>query len=316
MSYDLTFLVKRSASPPSTDDLVKFLAPRKKYRGEGSEIWYENEDTGVYFSFGLGSNEPTEEEIIKPIRKAGFKWSGLTFNMNYFRPSVFGAEAAVELDALVKEFSLAVDDPQNEGMGLGAFSKRRFIQGWNAGNKFAISAMKTQEGETLVNRLHLLPSSQIKSMWNWNYNREGLQALVGPEIYVTKIMPMNFAGKLVTLAVWSDAIPSIFPVVDFLGLYRQELAPKRFLRKSKPDVIILPMVDVVTALKLPKPEKRNDFSQAAYVTGAPTSKEIDFFRQLHDGVSGLQGVSLDSILDEEIFNSAKTLKVAYRSDSE
>lgn len=315
MSYDLTFLAKKSKTLPTTDDLVRFLAPRLDYRGEGSEIWYENQETGVYFSLGLGANPPTEEDITEPIRNAGFQWTGLSFNMNYFRPSVFGLEAATELDALVKEFDFVVDDPQNDGMGLGAFSKAAFIRGWNAGNSFAISAMKTQEGEELVNRVQLLPSAEIKAIWEWNYNRRELQKEIGPEIYVAKITTMRMNGSFGTLAVWSDAIPTIFPVVDYLGLYRQELAPKRFLRDPKPDMHFLKLTDVDNVLKLPKLDKSKKFSRPAYVLSSTGPKEVDFFRQLKNGLSDYSALSFDSIMDKEVFEAAKVLKVAYRSDA-
>ena len=127
MSYDL-FLQCRGGTYDRTPFLEYFRA-REWYRIEGSQAWYENEDTGVYFSFELSDPPEKGEPTQLPI----------SLNVNFFRPSYFITEVETEVTALVRRFDMIVFDPQINGMGEGEYQKELLIAGWSHGNEFAFS---------------------------------------------------------------------------------------------------------------------------------------------------------------------------------
>lgn len=300
MSYDLSFLSKKKSAVWSAADFASHFSSRTNYTANESEAWYENEDTGVYFSFAYGP-EPEEPEILAPIESAGFHWSGFSFNMNYFRPHPFGIEAEKEITALVARFDFAVDDPQNSGMGLGAYSGEGFLRGWNAGNSFAVSAMKTQYADSLPNEIVLLPEERILALWQWNYGRRDFQAHSGEDVFIPKISFGRIGNEFATLAVWSDAIPAILPEADFLALVRQELAPKRLFRGSKPDVIFLPFAHVKEALNFAAPLKTHSLD-CYRVSGSEECRR--FFQNARAMGQEFKAIGFDRILDRKTFESA------------
>src|SRR6516162_652488 len=111
MSYDLMF----SAGNGKKLDKKAFKAyfrDRRNYQlGEGQAI-YQNEDTGVYFIF----DEPDNGVVA--------------FNLNYFRPHIFGLEAAPELEQFAEAFAAIVTDPQGEIEDPGTFRREPFLRGW------------------------------------------------------------------------------------------------------------------------------------------------------------------------------------------
>ena len=125
MSYDL-YLEPRSAQKVNAEVFEKYFGGRRHYQmGEGQAI-YQNEDTGVYFIF----DAPAEGVVA--------------FNLNFFRPHVFGLEAAVELEEFCRAFEAVVHDAQGEMEDEAPFSREAFLQRWNAGNLFGYRALLKQ----------------------------------------------------------------------------------------------------------------------------------------------------------------------------
>jgi hypothetical protein len=77
MSHDL-FLRPRAPRLVTEKDFTEYFAQRARYKITGSQAWYENEDTGVYFVFELRDEVDREEEG---------EWFPIVMNVNYFRPS-------------------------------------------------------------------------------------------------------------------------------------------------------------------------------------------------------------------------------------
>src|SRR5690349_4007908 len=104
MSYDLYFLRRPEQAALSREEFSAYFANRPNYTVQGSQAWYANEDTGVYFSFGFGDGsdgvEDEPEEDLEPPPDE-LTSTGLSFNINYFRPHFFGLEAEPELAAVV-----------------------------------------------------------------------------------------------------------------------------------------------------------------------------------------------------------------------
>src|SRR5262249_30275746 len=112
MSYDLFFYRDKEQPAITGTAFQKYFRARADYQVKDSQVWYENEDTGVYFSFDYGERE--EEEV--------------SFNMNYNRPHIFGLEAELDVSAFVQFFRVLVDDPQDAGMGQGAYTSQGFLE--------------------------------------------------------------------------------------------------------------------------------------------------------------------------------------------
>src|SRR5215212_760003 len=112
MSYDLMLEAGKGKRIDKKSFGAYFGARGNYEMGEGQAV-YQNEDTGVYFVF----DEPQEGMVM--------------FNLNFFRPHVFGLEAAIELEEFVRHFGAKVEDPQGEMKGK--FSREGFLKGWNEG---------------------------------------------------------------------------------------------------------------------------------------------------------------------------------------
>jgi len=202
MSYDLFFAPETS----NTEELNQFFSQRDNYQLHDEGAAYENSSTGVYFSFHYGSDDAEET---------------VAFNLNYFRPSFFGLEAAIELTAFAEHFNFAVHDPQNNGMGDGPFSRDGFLSGWTAGNSFAYGAMLSMPDPQPV---HTFPRSGLEAAWAWNYTcKQRLEEMVD-EVFLPRIMFMKDGGNAVSVAVWPEAIPIHLPVTSrvLLGRSRGE----------------------------------------------------------------------------------------------
>ena len=142
MSYDLYF--KPRSGELSQDRFLRYFQNRPLYVVQNQQAWYQDEDTGVYFSFEMRAPDEGEEDdpaAAYPV----------SFNMNFFRPSFFALEAEPELSRVVSDLDLVVLDPQNDGMGEGNFDPARFVSGWRKGNEFGYSAiLREPSGQTNI----------------------------------------------------------------------------------------------------------------------------------------------------------------------
>ena len=71
-----------------------YFRQRKHFRVDGGAT-YESPDTSVYFSFAVNQAESSVEQSAGPQRR-------IAFNLNYFRPHVFGLEAETKLSAFAR----------------------------------------------------------------------------------------------------------------------------------------------------------------------------------------------------------------------
>jgi hypothetical protein len=202
MSYDLFFHTPKGTPPLGRDAFEAYFSARAHYTVDDEGAWYQHEDTGVYFSFRWRDGSA----------------SAATFNLNYFRPRVFGLEAEPEVSAFVSHFGLEIDDPQSEGMGSGPYSAEGFLRGWGAGNTAAheILIQQGKTGEPLL----VLPRDVLERTWRWNRARGALQDRYGNSLFVPRISYFADAGRVLTFAVWTEASPIALPEVDLLMLVR------------------------------------------------------------------------------------------------
>lgn len=223
MSYDLFFAPTYRLC--GIDEFVEYFSNRPNYKLEGTAAYYFNEYTGVYFSFEYNVDLDTEQieaEMDDENDEQEEDEYPIVFNINFYRPSFFGLEAANEIMEFVAEFELQVMDPQGNGIHEEGFSAENFLDGWNAGNEFAYRAIL---GNDEFQQMALTyPTASLHEIWSWNYGRDELQNRLGDDIFVPRIYFMKVDEKVVTTTLWPDAIPVCLPKVDFVLVLRKELS--------------------------------------------------------------------------------------------
>jgi hypothetical protein len=226
VSYDLHFL----PNPRLTEAaFLAYFRDRPRYRVEGRQAWYENEDTGVYFSFDWADEAIDDRDDDGRVRYAA------AFNLNYFRPSFFGLEAEPEVRAFVERFDVAVDDPQADGMGEGPYSREGFLRGWTYGNRTAVQSIVREHGRDAV---RTLPDAELRRTWSWNLERTAYQAAMAAAVFVPRIVFVHLGGRVRSMVVWPDGIPVALPRVDFVLVIRKRLAPRRlWLRRADAPIV-------------------------------------------------------------------------------
>src|SRR3954469_4175442 len=133
MSYDLIFC-REKGRPLAFDDVAAWAAGRKYFeRTAPKQLWYENKDTGVYFSFEHENFDP--EDGLVP---AEFEDIRLSFNLNFFRPSFFAYEAMPIVAELARRFDLLVIE---DGSPPAACDPQRYIASWIQSNASAAQAI-------------------------------------------------------------------------------------------------------------------------------------------------------------------------------
>lgn len=285
MSYDLFFRPSRGTGP-SPEELLAYFDGRARYRIEGTEAWYQNDDTGVYFVFEVGDQEEEEAAGLVPV----------AFNLNYVRPHVFGLEAELELARFVAHFDLLVRDPQTSGAGEGAYSAERFLRGWDAGNELACRAGHRTPGDAEVRHL---PRETLDRVWRWNYTRDELYEQLEQDLFVPRILFAEHDGRLKLAVVWPDAIATVLPEVDLVILGRQALAPRRMFR-SRPDHAVVSF-DAIRELISDFPLARGVWPYRTMAYDAPPRRIADFVRRQPRLEEGLGVVAPDAVLDSELF---------------
>lgn len=209
MSYDLYFKADEEIGDRA---FFEYFEDREFYflfEDEG-RAGYENEDTGVYFGF-----ERHERDGVY-----------LSFNLNYFRPTFFGLEAAPEVTGFVEHFGVGIEDPQNEGMGDGPYSEEGFLRGWKAGNRFAVDSILASHGDEVDT--FVMPRDELLRVWRWNKKRSARQKVFGGGHFVPKIsFCVGSDGRAETYLVWTDACPIAMPEVDWVVVLNYEAGRDR-----------------------------------------------------------------------------------------
>jgi hypothetical protein len=278
MSYDLFF--KPRVGTFDQGHFIEYFRLRDHYE-TGSQVWYKNEDTGVYFSFEF---QETDQDAL-PV----------ALNINFFRPSYFILEAEPEVTTFVRHFDLVVSDPQMHGMGEGEYQRDLLISGWNHGNEFAYSVLA--KDATQRDNIVSLPKADLMRIWTWNRSRKELQAQIGDSQFVPRIIFARIGRQIFTAAVWPDGIPALVPLVDYLIVPRKETAPKRFFRRVE-DRVLLAWSDARSFLERYGSRTYGDTIALNY---AQQEKEVtNFVESLARDDRQIIGISADQVLDREL----------------
>jgi hypothetical protein len=275
MSYDLYIDGGKKLDKKS---FANHFKGRANYKVSKQQAIYENEDTAVHFIFDA------PEEGIAP------------FNLNYFRPHVFGLEAAIELQAFADAFGATVVDPQgDDGEEPGPFNREKFLKAWNDGNQFAYKSLLKEQDEPV----YTWPSKQIREIWDWNYGRPPNENRVVDDMFVPGIFAVaSSEGQALTVAIWPPECPVLLPQVDFV------LVPVGQTGKESEDTALASWQEILPVLA-PYQDSAS-VGLARYRLGFETwPPEIAaFLSQKREPVGQLDGIGLDQILDREMIEAA------------
>lgn len=306
MGYDLNFRSRIPGTTLAHDDFVSHFASRANYEVSESQAWYANEDTGVYFTFDFNeecddvAEEPDDVPPLLPV----------AFNLNYRRPSAFGLEAATELAAFVQRFDLLVSDPQISGMGDGEYSEAGFLRGWNAGNAVGYRSVASEEA---VPDALTLPTSQIESLWRWNFNRNKRQDQVGEGAFVPRVFLFNDGGRVLTGVAWADGIPILLPRVDLVLVPRDRLAPRKWLRSQK-DLVVFSWAEIEPLVQRFRCESGSPSAYELFYETSPPEIERAI-REKTPPKNAPTGFAFDQVLNRELLEEAKNSKPSDGAES-
>lgn len=217
MSFDLFFYTKADA-PVSANDIRDYLEEKVAVPSTeaANQWWYENEDTEVYFSFDYAqpeiSADPSEDMSFD-----GFENTGFSFNLNFMRPDFFGREAFPIVVKFMNELGLYVVNPQ-----IGAASDlphqptvEALYDTWGKVN-FDFS------GNYFSEQCTYYPLEKSNQSWYHNVHRKVLQERLGDAYFVPRLFYFkpNNSQEVVTVASWTESIPSLLPEADYYLISR------------------------------------------------------------------------------------------------
>src|SRR5262245_42388494 len=172
MSYDLSFSVKEGRPEISKEEFAAYFKERRHYQINDAQAWYENKDTGVYFTFDYGHEEFDEEfddEDInvddegEALEEDDLEEEDLpafaSFNLNFNRPSFFVMEADIEVWQFVWNFDLIIHDRQSDRRG--EYLSEEFISTWSRTNAVVCSEMAVLSQQEIC----LYKGDELKRIW-------------------------------------------------------------------------------------------------------------------------------------------------------
>lgn len=297
MSYDLFFTQSDDAPALTPEAFTAFFAERAHYTVENSQACYDNHDTGVYFSFEYLTPSPdTEPPVEAEQLPSGHRPTSLSFNINVFRPSSFGLESALELQAVCDRLHLGVIDPQIGGHTGAAFSRDGYLNGWNTTNQFGVHAITTHSvGEQ---KPLTLPRAVIERVWRWNYVNPALSQQLGDDVFVPRVFYVLIDGVVRTASTWFEGIACALPPTDVVLCGRSR---KRWFGKATNVTAIVPYEKLRPLLETHGEARTNPQPHVLLTYAKPPVAIAAFLNGLDYGEPAFEGVSPDQVLDRELF---------------
>jgi hypothetical protein len=214
MSFDLEFISCNGKPSPTMDALTKWVEETQpnitiESKGENGTFTYENDDTGVYFTLYRSP------EVLH-------------LNINYCRPTFFVLETAEVMSALVEEFSLLVNDP-NEDTKTAEYDADALIEWWKEGNKYGCNVLRATRQD-----FHWMEESKTTELWYYLRDRpqivEDYDEYFVPEIHVVLLENRVVRGAQLTRPTYY-----VIPPVDVFWLQNGNIVlAERVLSVLKP----------------------------------------------------------------------------------
>jgi hypothetical protein len=295
MSFDLFFCWDKT-EPINFDSVVEWADQHTHFQRKAEQLWYENEDTGVYFSLDFDIKEAKDSPIPPE-----FGDSGLSFNLNYNRPSYFAYEAMPIVTDLSQTFGLSIFDSQGQGEPEVQQNPKteELIHSWFVSNQNAIGTLHEMGDPQAAMKMPLATSTYL---WHYSLGKRKLQAKLGDGIFVPSLVPLRKrgAGQIGTVIVCTVGIPMVIPQSDWVMISRIK---KQFLglgEEKRVTSIVGRRVfdDAITGYGLPL----DDWEPAAKIINQESVSAVaDRLKALKNQLPSLdfETVARDSFVDVE-----------------
>lgn len=264
-------------------ELITHLLQRKHYSGSEAQAFYENADTGVYFSF-------------EPVNDEEFADYPILFNINFLRPSFFIQEAVEEVGHVVEKYDLLVAYSEEDPLVPQEFRREEFANTWMRTNQGSAAAILSDASE--ASDVNVAPRATLMRAWQWNYAIEGLQEELGETVFVPRILFLKTELGVSTAATWPDGIMIAVPEVDYFLVPREQLAPKRLLLR-KADIAIANYEQARPLLEKYTTER---YGARVLDYGLPPPDVQAFVTSLPKMPPGMEALAPDSVLDAEFLS--------------
>lgn len=234
MSFDLYFCWRKN-DRINFEEVKAWTEGNDCFKLNDAQLWYSNPKTGVYFSFDFEAKAPESPEDGPDIPDGYFN-SGLSFNLNYNRPSYFALEAMPIVEKLASDFGLGVANPQGNLDGHESATmadSEMLIQSWTNSNRQAILLMMEQPK---ASRPLSMPSAASFYLWRYGTAKADLERSCGKDVFVPSLVPVQRKGesKAARATVYTEGLPTIVPECEWIFIVRRRKG--LFRLKGKHDV--------------------------------------------------------------------------------
>jgi hypothetical protein len=226
VSFDLQFC-RPDEQPVPFSKVIAWAKSKPWFRSQvPTQVVYENEDTGVYFTIDA-EDEPDPEASDIP---EGFFDLNLSFRLNFLRPRYFAWEAMPLIQDFQQALSVLAVDPQADGIPR-VLQAGELIESWEDSNERSLKAFRPSNTP-------VISFAEATRVWKYNTARARLQEKAEiAEAFVPMIMlfqPMNEPNKVVTVFAWTEGIPTIIPATDWIAF--TQIEPRGLFRRKQPVV--------------------------------------------------------------------------------
>jgi hypothetical protein len=297
MNYMLHFQTKSAEKQVTHQQLKDYFTARGSYTVNDYQALYSNDSTGVYFTFEYGGIKSTGSEQSSRILP-------VFFNISFGKPHIFVLEAEPELEEFIRNFSLVVSDPSMHGSSYVEFNELDFYRGWNTGNEVFYRKMLLSNPKQ---KLYSWPVQEMEKIWRWDFHVNDMQSELGQQIFVPKVLFIDYQNRFNTAVVWTDGMPITLPRVEKAILYRRGFTGGVHIGK-KEDIAIANIADIEPLLKdYPKTTEHLEYYTIIY---KDPPKEIKHFIQAQKTVKNeeLVFVPFSDLHDRELIDKIQNGK--------
>ena len=219
------------------EELKVWAAGHQNFTRSDAQLWYENPKTGVYFSIDF-EPEAQESPESAPQIPDGYLYTGLSFNLNYKRPSYFGFEAMPLVEQVAQRFGLTVFDPQADSDEplVASVNSETLVRSWLKHNQRATLALIQEPDFSNTLRMSAAASSYL---WQYNTAKADLEKKCGEEVFVPNLVPVQRKGnsRVGRVFAYTQGLPMIVPESEWVFIVR---AKSGFFRaKEKREVAVI-----------------------------------------------------------------------------
>jgi len=229
MSFDIFFCWPKNERV-NFDDVKRWAEAIECFKQNGTQLWYANPDTGVYFSIDFAGTPESPDDA--PLIPDGYFDSGLSFNLNYNRPQYFALEAMPIVAHLATRFGLSLIDPQKDWDAppvTRVADAEVLVSSWINHNERATHAL--MQDPDFSNPLHMTAQDSVY-LWRYTKAKPDLERACGEDMFVPRLVPIQRKGSRQVGAAftYTQGIPMIVPESEWVILVRKN---RRFSLKKK-----------------------------------------------------------------------------------